>query len=81
MSRNGQEMPRAFVDKKDASVSAEELDSLIKSQFARHKWLTSEIYFIGTLPRTGIGKVMKKARPNPAESVSSKLKLLIIFYD
>lgn len=51
--------------RKDDSVTAEALDALIKAKFASHKWLTGGVYFIESIPRTGSGKVVKRALPNP----------------
>ncbi|KAH8885903.1 hypothetical protein GQ53DRAFT_592436, partial [Thozetella sp. PMI_491] len=59
--RDSREHPRAFVVrtlKSPATVDA--LDQLVRSQFARQKWLAGGIYFIDSLPRTGSGKVMKR---------------------
>lgn len=65
--RDGNEYPRAFiVRKKEApAVTEQELADMIKRNFAPHKWLTGGVYFIDAIPRTGSGKVMRRALPNP----------------
>ncbi|KAL2008687.1 hypothetical protein VTN00DRAFT_6881 [Thermoascus crustaceus] len=64
---NGNEYPRGFiVQKKGApAVTEQELADMIKRNFAPHKWLTGGVYFIDAIPRTGSGKVMRRALPNP----------------
>lgn len=71
--RNGQECPRAFVVRRNSSLRADKLDSLVKERLAKHKWLSGGIYFIDHLPRTGSGKVIKRALPNPDNRVAAKL--------
>ncbi|KAH7127789.1 hypothetical protein B0J13DRAFT_645805 [Dactylonectria estremocensis] len=61
------ECPRAFVVRKNLDVTAESLNDLVKSKLAQHKWLTGGIYFLDKLPRTGIGKVRKRALPDPTQ--------------
>lgn len=38
-----------------------ELQQLIKSRFARHKWLTAGVHFVDSIPRTASGKVIRRA--------------------
>jgi acyl-CoA synthetase (AMP-forming)/AMP-acid ligase II len=66
--RGDKEFPRAFVVRKNPSVSAEELHTFIKGRFARYKWLTGGIFFIERIPRTASGKVIRRELPNPKES-------------
>ncbi|EXJ66167.1 uncharacterized protein A1O5_10783 [Cladophialophora psammophila CBS 110553] len=67
---NNEEYPRAFVVRKtDGKVKEEELKDLIKSRFALHKHLTGGVYFVDTIPRTGSGKVIRRALPNPGPVV------------
>lgn len=70
---NGKEHPRAFVVRRDGSVSAQGLDEFIRSQFASHKWLTGGIYFLDELPRSASGKILKRALLNPTLKMDSKL--------
>ncbi|KAF9889142.1 hypothetical protein FE257_007631 [Aspergillus nanangensis] len=55
------EYPRAFVVRKSEAVTAKELQDLIASRFARHKWLTGGVVFIDAIPRTGSGKIIRRA--------------------
>lgn len=69
---NENEYPRAFVVRKTDSVTAQELQDLIASKFAKHKWLTGGVYFIDAIPRTGSGKIVRRALhqmrvPGPAK--------------
>lgn len=73
MSRGDNEYPRAFVVRGNADVTTEVLDDLIKSKFAPHKWLTGGIFFIDKVPRSGIGKVLKRELPNPTEKRQAKI--------
>jgi len=74
-SRNGNEYPRAFVVRKNnndataPAVTEQELIDLIKQRFAPHKWLTGGVYFVDVIPRTGSGKVIRRALPNPKMSM------------
>lgn len=67
-NRNGSEYPRAFVVRKKGLVAEQELAELIKRRFARHKWLTAGVHFIDAIPRTGSGKVMRRALQSPVTS-------------
>ncbi|KAL4896894.1 hypothetical protein BDV59DRAFT_198347 [Aspergillus ambiguus] len=55
------EYPRAFVVRKSESVTAKVIQDLIASKFARHKWLTGGVVFIDAIPRTGSGKIIRRA--------------------
>ncbi|GAQ12312.1 4-coumarate--CoA ligase-like 9 [Aspergillus lentulus] len=70
---NGGEYPRAFVVRKQGVVTAAEVEELIRSRFARHKWLTAGVYFIDRIPRTPSGKVMRRLLPKIEVNPSSKL--------
>lgn len=72
-SSNGGEYPRAFVVRKRGVVTAAEVEELIRSRFARHKWLTAGVYFIDRIPRTASGKVMRRLLPKIEVNPSSKL--------
>ncbi|KAL5040849.1 hypothetical protein BDW71DRAFT_213713 [Aspergillus fruticulosus] len=69
---DGGEYPRAFVVRKGGVVTKEELAQMIKSHFAPHKWLTGGVYFIGAIPRTGSGKVIRRELPD-IDAVRSRL--------
>jgi 4-coumarate--CoA ligase len=61
--RNGNEYPRAFVVRKDANLSAEEVAAHIRERLAPHKWLTGGVYFVEAIPRIASGKINKKLLP------------------
>lgn len=71
--RNGAEYPRAFVVRKTGKVTGQDIEELIKSKFARHKWLTAGVFFIENIPRTGSGKVMRRCLPKIDVKPASKL--------
>ncbi|KAL4806523.1 hypothetical protein BDV18DRAFT_159695 [Aspergillus unguis] len=60
---NGGEYPRAFVVRRQETVTATDLQEMVKRNFAPHKWLTGGVYFIDRIPRTGSGKVIRRALP------------------
>lgn len=67
------EFPRAFVVRKEAMLSAEDVFEFIKAKFAAHKWLTGGVYFLDSIPRTGNGKVMRRALKVPDDKQRAKL--------
>ncbi|KAK5400809.1 hypothetical protein LTR06_011230 [Exophiala xenobiotica] len=72
-SINGNEYPRAFVVRKDESVTVEALHNFIRSRFAAHKWLTGGIYFLEAIPRIPSGKVKKRDLPSIEGKVLARL--------
>jgi acyl-coenzyme A synthetase/AMP-(fatty) acid ligase len=70
---NGGEYPRAFVVRKQGRITAQEVEDLIRSRFARHKWLTAGVYFIDAIPRTASGKVMRRMLPKVEDKLVAKL--------
>ncbi|KAL3443707.1 acetyl-CoA synthetase-like protein [Aspergillus insuetus] len=66
--KGDREFPRAFVVRRNTSLTAEELHTFVKSRFSRYKWLTGGIIFIERIPRTASGKVIRRELPNPKES-------------
>ena len=67
---NGGEYPRAFVVRKDSSVTEDTIHQTIQSKLAKHKWLTGGVYFIDEIPRTGSGKALRRKLPIPKLSGS-----------
>lgn len=63
INRDGGEYPRAFIVRKKNVVTEQELQNLIRERFAPHKWLTAGVFFIDAIPRTGSGKIMRRALP------------------
>ncbi|KAH7126001.1 hypothetical protein EDB81DRAFT_663834 [Dactylonectria macrodidyma] len=70
---NGHEFPRAFVVRKDSSVTADDLHAHVQTKLARHKWLEGGIFFLDDLPRTSSGKIIKRLLPTPEKERRSKL--------
>ncbi|OAL36287.1 hypothetical protein AYO20_04445 [Fonsecaea nubica] len=60
---NGEEYVRAFVVRKNDSLTEKEIFEIIRKNFAPHKWLTGGIYFVDEIPRTGSGKIMRRKLP------------------
>ncbi|EXJ66288.1 uncharacterized protein A1O5_10440 [Cladophialophora psammophila CBS 110553] len=69
----GSEYPRAFVVRKTPAITAASLFEYIKERFAPHKWLTGGVYFIDAIPRTGSGKVIRRALTSVEPEVRGKL--------
>ncbi|KAL2831023.1 hypothetical protein BJY01DRAFT_240202 [Aspergillus pseudoustus] len=55
------EYPQAFVVRKSATVSGDDLQRLIEARFARHKWLAAGVHFVDVIPRTASGKIIRRA--------------------
>lgn len=55
------EYPLGFVVRKSGTVTARELQELIESRFAPHKWLTAGVQFVDSIPRTASGKIIRRA--------------------
>ncbi|OQU98056.1 hypothetical protein CLAIMM_03889 [Cladophialophora immunda] len=70
---DGQEHPRAFIVRKENKVTKEELENLIKENFAPHKWLTAGVYFTDVIPRTASGKIMRRHLPKVTADGLAKL--------
>lgn len=67
---DGGEYPRAFVVKKDPTITESTVHDLIKERFAKHKWLTGGVYFINEIPKTPSGKAQKRRLPDrPAKVI------------
>ena len=55
------ELPRAFVVKKDgAEVDERDVKKWVEERLARYKWLEGGVWFVGSLPKTASGKVLKR---------------------
>lgn len=63
--RDGDEYPRAFVVRNGERIGEDTVKSLIKENFAPHKWITGGVYFIDAIPRLANGKIKRRALPNP----------------
>lgn len=69
------EYPKAYVVKKLADVTAEELQKFVASKLSKHKWLTAGVEFIDVVPRTASGKVIRRALPQRDQEVTGWSKL------
>jgi long-chain acyl-CoA synthetase len=55
------EIPKAFVvPKPGTGVTSEEIVDFVKSRIAEYKWVR-EVEFVGDIPRTASGKILRKA--------------------
>jgi len=55
------EIPKAFiVPKSGVSVTSEDIVDFVKSRIAEYKWIR-EVEFVGDIPRTPSGKILRKA--------------------
>ncbi|EXJ67857.1 uncharacterized protein A1O5_09204 [Cladophialophora psammophila CBS 110553] len=70
---DGEEYVRAFVVRKNDTLTAKELFEMIQQNFAPHKWLTGGIYFVDEIPRTGSGKIMRRKLPEMPSARPLKL--------
>ena len=58
------EAPRAFVVKRDTSLTEKELIDYIASHLSEHKHLTGGVQFIGVVPRTALGETLRRRLKN-----------------
>ncbi|KIW88205.1 uncharacterized protein Z519_11316 [Cladophialophora bantiana CBS 173.52] len=63
----------SFCGSQNPRVTAESLFEYVKERFAPHKWLTGGVYFIDAIPRTGSGKVIRRALPSVEAKARGKL--------
>lgn len=66
------QVPKAFVVKKDASVTEEEIKQFIKDTLARHKWLGA-VEFIDAIPKSPSGKILRKILRKSEEDKGMKV--------
>lgn len=70
---NDGEYPKAYIVKKQADVTAMELQKFVEGKLSKHKWLTAGVEFINVVPRTASGKVIRRALPQGNGGRSGKL--------
>ncbi|CAK8685897.1 unnamed protein product [Clavelina lepadiformis] len=54
------EVPKAYVVKKDSSLTATELNSFVEEKVSRYKYLRGGIEFIGEIPKSATGKILRR---------------------
>ncbi|CAG7703457.1 unnamed protein product [Allacma fusca] len=54
------ELPRAYVVRKDPSVTAEEINEYVLDKLAEHKHLKGGIEFVDAIPKSPAGKILRK---------------------
>lgn len=62
------EVPKAYVVKDTAAVSAEDSDAILKRKIvlhveqhkARHKWLKGGVQFVDVIPKSPSGKILRR---------------------
>ncbi|XP_021965255.1 4-coumarate--CoA ligase 1 isoform X1 [Folsomia candida] len=54
------EQPRAFVVKKDDSLTEEEVTTFVKDRLSRHKHLAGGVEFIDAVPKAPSGKILRR---------------------
>ncbi|KAL4929204.1 acyl--CoA ligase [Aspergillus undulatus] len=69
----GNELPRAYVVLKAGNrVSETELKEYVKSNLARHKQLRGGVEFIGEIPKSESGKILRRILRDQARRLSSR---------
>nr|XP_053647997.1 uncharacterized protein LOC128699358 [Cherax quadricarinatus] len=58
-ARSG-EVPRAYIIRKDCNTTEEQVHEFMRHKVAKYKQLKGGIVFVDTLPRSSIGKILKK---------------------
>ena len=56
----GSDLPRAYVVRKDQSLTEEEVKEWVKSQLAHYKQLRCGVAFIDEIPKNAIGKYLRR---------------------
>jgi len=54
------EVPRAFVVKEDDSLTAKEIELFVDSKVSSYKSLRGGVYFLNEIPRTALGKILRR---------------------
>ena len=54
------EAPRAFVVRRDLSVSEKEIELYVRENLAEHKWLVGGVKFIEEIPKSASGKILRR---------------------
>jgi len=67
------EQPRAYVVKKDDTLTEEEVATFIKDRLSRHKHLAGGVQFIDAVPKAPSGKILRRPlKEEFMENVNSK---------
>ena len=54
------EAPKAFVVRKDSSLTEDEVVRFVQSNVARHKWLEGGVEFVDQIPKSASGKILRR---------------------
>lgn len=57
--RNG-EAPRAYIVKKNETLTEEDISAFLKPQLASHKQLHGGVEFVDAIPKAASGKILKR---------------------
>ncbi|THW35475.1 acetyl-CoA synthetase-like protein [Aureobasidium pullulans] len=65
------ELPRAYVIRKDNTLSESDLKVWYAERLARYKWLTGGVKFVDQIPRNASGKILKNLLREQARTLGS----------
>nr|XP_026694818.1 4-coumarate--CoA ligase 1-like isoform X1 [Ciona intestinalis] len=57
---NAGELPKAYIEKKEANLTTEEIHQFLEDKLADYKQLRGGVMFVDSLPRGGSGKIQKR---------------------
>nr|XP_018670085.2 4-coumarate--CoA ligase 1-like isoform X1 [Ciona intestinalis]XP_026692913.1 4-coumarate--CoA ligase 1-like isoform X2 [Ciona intestinalis] len=57
---NAGELPKAYIEKKEANLTTEEIHQFLEDKLADYKQLRGGVMFMDSLPRGGSGKIQKR---------------------
>ncbi|XP_076808763.1 uncharacterized protein LOC143451885 isoform X1 [Clavelina lepadiformis] len=55
------ELPKAFVVRKSTTLTAEEIHTFLEGKVAKYKYLRGGVEFCDVIPKTGSGKILRRA--------------------
>ena len=58
------EVPRAFIVKRDANLSEEDVQKYMNQQVSRNKQLAGGVEFVENLPKNATGKLLRRELKN-----------------
>uniref|UniRef100_H2YVG9 AMP-dependent synthetase/ligase domain-containing protein n=1 Tax=Ciona savignyi TaxID=51511 RepID=H2YVG9_CIOSA len=67
------EVPRAYVVRKDISLTEDELDQFVRSRVSRYKYLYGGIKFVKNVPKSVTGKILRRQLHQQALQEMNKL--------
>lgn len=54
------EAPKAFVVRRDDSLTSNEIEEFIEKRCSKHKWLIGGVQFIDEIPKNSTGKILRR---------------------